>query len=79
MRGGHRGAWSFDLLGQKRLYPPYREQRGLLETSHGYKVRETEYNNSEVLAFREGLKFNYLVLPDGREPTEEELKIEKII
>ncbi|MBE6151707.1 MAG: metallophosphoesterase family protein [Firmicutes bacterium] len=50
----------------------HRTQRGILETSHA-----PNGNNSEVLAYRSGLKFGYIVLPGGREPTEKELLIAK--
>ena len=49
-----------------------RKQRGTLETSSA-----PDYNNSEVLAFREGIKFKYINLPAGRIPTQEELEIAK--
>lgn len=49
-----------------------RKQRGILETSSA-----TEKENSEILCFRENLIPKYIILPGGREPTEEELKIAK--
>ena len=48
-----------------------RTQRGALKTS------EAGNRNSEVLCFREGIRFKYIVLPGGRKPTEEELEIAK--
>lgn len=46
-----------------------REQRGALETS------TAPYgDNSEGLFFREGMKFKYIILPGGREPTTEQLE-----
>ena len=49
-----------------------RVQRGILETSHAPKG-----NNSEILTYRSGLKFGYIVLPGGREPTEQEIILAK--
>jgi len=49
-----------------------RIQRGVLETSHAPRG-----NNSEILTYRSGLKFNYIVLPGGREPTAEEVELAK--
>jgi len=49
-----------------------RKQRGIVETSHAERG-----NNSEILAYRGGLEFRYIVLHGGREPTEEELRIAK--
>ena len=46
-----------------------REQRGVLKTSEA-----GEYN-SEVLCFRQGIKFKYIILPGGREPSNKELEI----
>ena len=48
-----------------------RIQRGAFETS------ATTRNNSEILAYRNGIKFKYILLPGGREPTEEELEYAK--
>lgn len=45
-----------------------RSQRGILETSAVVK------NNAEALLYREGLKPCGLILPDGREPTSQELE-----
>ena len=47
-------------------------ERGALETSSA----PTGYN-SEILCYRDGLKFQYIILPGGREPTNEELFIAK--
>lgn len=49
-----------------------RTQRGILETSTAIKGV-----NPETLCQREGLKFQYIILPGGREPTNEELEIVK--
>jgi len=49
-----------------------REQRGALETSiapYG--------NNSEVLCFRSGVKFKYIILPGGAKPSNEIIEIAK--
>ncbi len=46
------------------------KERGAIETSSAL-----EGYNSEVLCYREGLKFDYIILPGGREPTDEELEI----
>lgn len=48
-----------------------RNQRGILSTSIAPK------SNSEVLTYRDGFKFKYIVLPGGREPTEKEIEIAK--
>ena len=48
-----------------------RSQRGILETSAVTK------NNSEALLYREGLKPCGLILPGGREPTQQELEYHK--
>lgn len=48
-----------------------RQQRGALEMS------ATSATNSEVLAFRNGVKFKYIVLLGGREPTKEEIELAK--
>lgn len=47
-----------------------RKQRGILETSDA-----REGCNSETLCFREGLRPCYIILPDKRIPTEEEIDI----
>jgi len=47
-----------------------RKQRGIVETSQAENG-----NNSEVLTYREGVEFRYIILPGGREPTEEELRL----
>ena len=57
---------SFKDIASNRL----REQRGALETSIA-----PFGHNSEVLCFRDGIKFKYIILPGGREPTVDELKI----
>ena len=49
-----------------------REQRGALETSSA-----KEGYNSEILSFREGMKFKYIILPGGREPTKDEVDVAK--
>lgn len=49
-----------------------RKQRGILETS-GAK----EGKNAEALCFREGLKPSYIILPGGRAPFDEEIKLAK--
>ena len=46
-----------------------RNQRGIIKTS------STTRGNSEVLCFREGIRPRYIILPGGREPTQEEIKI----
>ena len=50
----------------------WRIQRGILETSCS-----SQGMNSELLCFREGLRPSCLILPNGREPTEEEIQIAK--
>lgn len=47
-------------------------QRGAIESSG-----KSNSNNPELLSFREGLKFEYLVLFGDNEPTEEEIRIAK--
>ena len=49
-----------------------REQRGIVESSEA-----KEGYNSEALCFREGLKPVGILLPGGREPTDEEIQIAK--
>ena len=49
-----------------------RNQRGALEVSSAPLGV-----NSEVFCFRSGVKFKYIILPGGREPTEEEIEIAK--
>ena len=48
-----------------------RRQRGILETSYAGS------KNSEILCFRDGVKFKYIGLPGGKMPTEEEIEIAK--
>lgn len=45
-----------------------RKERGILETSAVTEI------NSEVLLYREGIKVCGIILPDGREPSSEELE-----
>lgn len=49
----------------------YRTERGILETS------AVTQNNAEVLLFREGVKVCGIILPGGREPSEEEILISR--
>lgn len=49
-----------------------RKQRGILETSEA-----REGSNAEALCFREGLNPSYIILPGGREPSDEEIRIAK--
>lgn len=49
-----------------------RQQRGALQTSSA-----PNGSNSEILCFREGVRPRYIILPNGREPTEEEIAIAK--
>ena len=49
-----------------------RSQRGFKDTS-----RAPKGHNSEFLCYREGLKPSCIILPDGREPTDEEIEVAK--
>lgn len=49
-----------------------RSQRGVLETSTA-----PSGHNSEILSFRQELKPKYIILPNGRKPTLEEIEIAK--
>lgn len=51
-----------------------RTQRGVLTSSES---RGTFSQNSEILSLRSELKFKYIILPDGRQPTSEEIKLAK--
>lgn len=48
-----------------------REQRGILETS------DPPFGNAEILCFREDLKPKYIILPEGRQPTNQEIDLAK--
>lgn len=49
-----------------------RRQRGTLLSSEA-----RSWNHSETFSFRTGLKFKYIILPGGRTPTQEEIKLAK--
>ncbi len=59
-------------MGSSKVNTVYREQRGFKDTSSA-----PEGFNSEFLCYREGLKPSCIILPDGREPNEDEIEVAK--
>lgn len=65
------GSNSYIENNSSQVKTTFREQRGILETSN------PKFTNAEILCFREGLVPNYIILPNGRKPTELEITVAK--